>query len=94
MMDNKEICKNNEIEYINEVRNFRKSNINGQKKKINTIPPKNIEKHIESLSKDRPIREILPRRKNMKKYFLIKRLNPRKKRQKVQEDNSDDKYFS
>lgn len=92
MTDMKDICRQNEIEYGNEVRNFRKSNLNGQKKKINAPSPKKLPKRVEVL--EHKPKDLKPARKYMKKYFLIRRLNPRKKKEKVEDNNSDDKYFT
>lgn len=86
--------KNNEAEYLNEVRQFRKSKINGQKKKLPKMSPANFKKQ-ELFDESRADQtQARPKRKYMKKYFLVRRLNPRKKKEKVQNNDSEDIYFT
>jgi hypothetical protein len=94
MMEMKETYKNHETEYINEMRKFRKSKMNEQKKKLPNISHTNLDKHIPSHTSKIKRSDEQPKRKYMKKYFLVKRLNPRKKKEKVQENDSEDRYFN
>ena len=90
----KQACKSHEADYINEMRKFRKSKMNEQKKKLPTINSNNLDKHIPSHVSKKKKNEDHPKRKYMKKYFLVKRINPRKKKEKVQENDSEDIYFN
>lgn len=94
MMSMKTLFKNNEAEYLNEVRKFRKSKINGQKKNLPKMPSAHFKKQNLFEESRTEKAQTQPKRKYMKKYFMVRRLNPRKKKEKVQDDDSEDFYFT
>ena len=93
-MSMKNICKNNENEYITKARKYRNKELKGQKNKLPPISQTNFAKKNETYLYRKNKTLNLPKRKYMKKFFLVKRLNPRKQKEKVQDHDSEDKYFN